>query len=56
MFSTEYSPSDIVSKLIFVGAVFALMKVNGYVRDFIGGFSLDIQSTMYSLRNIGSMK
>lgn len=56
MFSTEYSPSDIVSKLIFVGAVFALMKVNSYVRDFVGGISLDIQSTMYSLRNMGSMK
>ena len=35
MFSIQYSPSDIVSKLLFVGSVFALMKVNSYVRDII---------------------
>lgn len=35
MFSLEYSPQDLVSKLLFVGSVFALMKANSYVREFI---------------------
>lgn len=52
MFSIQYSPSDIVSKLLFVGSVFALMKVNSYVRDIIGGISLDIQNSMYMLRGM----
>ena len=52
MFSIEYSPSDIVSKLLFVGSVFALMKVNSYVRDIIGGISLDVQNSLYMFRGI----
>ena len=50
MFSIQYSPSNIVSKLLFVGAIFSLMKVNNYVRDIIGGISLDVQSSMYAFR------
>lgn len=56
MFSIEFSPSDVVSKLLFVGSVFALMKVNTYVRDIIGGISLDIQNSMYMLRSISQFK
>lgn len=52
MFSIQYSPSDVVSKLLFVGSVFALMKVNSYVRDIIGGISLDVQNSMYMLRGM----
>lgn len=52
MFAIEYSPSDVVSKLLFVGSVFALMKVNSYVRDIIGGISLDVQNSMYMLRGL----
>ena len=52
MFSIEYSPSDIVSKLLFIGSIFALMKVNSYVRDIVGGISLDIQNSMYMLRGM----
>lgn len=56
MFSINYSPSDIVSKFLFVGSVFALMKVNNYVRDIIGGVSIDFQNSMHSLRNIINYK
>ena len=55
MFSIEYSPSDLVSKLLFVGSVFALMKVNSYVRDIIGGISLDVQNSMYLFRGIAKI-
>ena len=50
MFSLQYSPTDIVSKLLFVGSVFALMKINSYVKDIIGGINLDVQSSMYMLK------
>lgn len=56
MFSIEYSPSDVVSKLLFVGSVFALMKVNNYVRDIIGGISLDVQNSMYALRSMTNFR
>lgn len=56
MFSINYSPSDVVSKLLFVGSVFALMKVNNYTRDIIGGINIDVQNYMYSLRGIARSK
>ena len=56
LFSIEYSPSDVVSKLLFLGAVFALMKVNSYVRDIIGGISLDVQNSMYLFRGMTNLK
>lgn len=56
MFSIEYSTTDIVSKLLFIGSIFALMKVNSYVRDFIGGISIDMYSYMYGMRNMMNIK
>lgn len=55
-FSTEYSSSDIVSKLIFVGAIFSLMKVNTFIRDILGGISLDVQSSLYALKGMNFIK
>lgn len=56
IFSIEYSSSDIISKLLFIGSIFALMKVNNYVRDFIGGLSIDTYNSMYGMRNIFNHK
>jgi hypothetical protein len=52
MFSIEYSSTNLVSKLLFIGSIFALMKVNNYVRDFIGGISIDTYNSMYGIRNL----
>lgn len=51
MFSIEYSASNLVSKLLFIGAIFALMKANNYVKELIGGISIDTYNTMYGMRN-----
>lgn len=40
--------SDTLSKILFVGALFALTKVNSYVRDLIGGISTDIHANFAS--------
>ena len=56
MFSLEYSSGNLVSKLLFIGAIFALMKVNNYVKDFIGGISIDTYNLMYGLRNMYKVK
>lgn len=52
MFSIEYSATNLVSKLLFIGSIFALMKVNNYVRELIGGISIDTYNSMYGIRNI----
>ncbi|MDO5557690.1 MAG: hypothetical protein Q4G05_05595 [Clostridia bacterium] len=43
IFTLDFT-SDTLSKILFVGALFALTKVNMYVRDLIGGISTDIQA------------
>ena len=56
MFSLEYGDDNLVSKLLFIGSIFALMKVNDFVRDFIGGVSIDTYNLMYGLRNMSKIK
>lgn len=55
MFSIEYSPSDLVSKILFVGSIFSLMKVNSYVRDILGGINIDMQNSMHALRGMSKI-
>lgn len=52
IFSIEYSATNLVSKLLFIGSIFALMKVNNYVRDLIGGIGIDTYNSMYGIRNM----
>lgn len=51
MFSIEYSSNNLVSKFLFIGSVFSLMKVNNFVRDFIGGISLDTYTSLYGMQS-----
>ena len=41
-FSININSSDVSSKLIYIGSVYALIKANTFVRDFMGGLSTDI--------------
>ncbi len=41
-FSIDYNPEDMFSKLIYIGTVYALIKANSYVREFMGGLSTDV--------------
>lgn len=51
MFSITYNSTDITSKLLLIGSLFALIKSNSYIRDLIGGISTDISDNMYLLRS-----
>ena len=42
LFSTDYSSGNLLSKFIYVGGIYALIKTNSFVRDFIGGVSTNI--------------
>lgn len=51
-FSIDYSSSDMFSKLIYIGAVYALIKANSYVKEFMGGLSTDVSVGMSSFKNL----
>ncbi len=50
MFSITYSSKDITSKLLLIGALFALIKSNFYIKELIGGINTEISDSMYMLR------
>ena len=50
-FSIEYNSSDIFSQIIYIGSVYALIKANSFVRDFMGGLSTDVSMGVSSFKN-----
>ena len=39
LFSMDYSSNNLMTKFIYIGAIYALIKSNSFVRDFLGGVS-----------------
>lgn len=48
-FSINTNSTDISSKLIYIGAVYALIKANTFIKDFMGGLSTDINLGISSI-------
>ena len=52
LFSIDFSSSNIFSKLIYIGGIYALIKANSIVRDFIGGISTTIAQNVHNFTKI----
>lgn len=48
LFSMDYSATNLFSKFIYVGGIYALIKTNSLVRDFIGGVSTEVTQTVHN--------
>lgn len=46
LFSLDYSSSNLFSKFIYIGGLYALIKSNSFVRDFLGGVSIEISQNV----------
>ena len=46
LFSMDYSSGNLFSKFIYVGGIYALIRTNSLVRDFIGGVSTEISQSV----------
>lgn len=53
LFSIDYSVNNLFSKFIYVGGIYALIKVNSFVRDFLGGVSTEVAQ---SVKNFSGFK
>lgn len=49
LFSIDYSSNNLMTKFIYVGAIYALIQANSFVRDFIGGVSTTFTQNMENL-------
>lgn len=54
LFSMDYSSSNLLSKFIYVGGIYALIKTNSLVREFLGGVSTEISQSVKNLVNFKS--
>lgn len=52
IFSLDFDSNNLFSKFIFVGAIFVLIKSNTYVREILGGISLDFQNNLQGFYNL----
>lgn len=50
IFSTDFSSTDIFSKIICIGSIYALTKANSYIRELIGGISTEVSSNFNSFK------
>lgn len=50
LFSMDFSSDDLLIKFIYIGAIYALIRVNTFVREFIGGISTFISHPVNRLR------
>ena len=49
LFSMDYSANNLMTKFIYIGAIYALIKSNSFVRDFIGGVSTTFTQNVENL-------
>lgn len=52
IFSLDISSDNIFSKFILIGAIFILIKANGYIREMLGGISSDVNMSMANFKSM----
>lgn len=50
IFSTNFTSSDMFSKIICIGSIYALTKANSFIKELIGGISTEVSSNIRSLK------
>ena len=48
----DYSSTNLFNKFIYIGGIYALIRANTFVRQFIGGISTDISQSVKSFTSI----
>ncbi len=51
IFSIDFSNNNIFSKFLICGSIFALLKANSYVREFMGGINTDLSNGFNGLKS-----
>ena len=46
LFSMDYSSGNLITKFIYIGAIYVLIRANSFVREFLGGISTTISQNV----------
>ena len=49
LFSMDYSANNLLVKFLYIGGIYALIRANSFVREFIGGVSTNVQAGVGNL-------
>ena len=52
IFSLGFNFTDIFSKLLCIGSIYALSKANSYVQHLLGGISTDVSANLNIMKGI----
>lgn len=50
LFSMDYSSNELIIKFLYVGAIYALIRVNSFVKEFVGGISTNVSHSVNKWR------
>ena len=50
LFSMDYGSDQLIIKFLYIGAIYALIRVNSFVREFVGGVSTVVSQPVNKLR------
>lgn len=51
-FSLQYNANDIFSQLTYIGSIYALIKANSFLKEFMGGLTTDVNFGMTTIKNL----
>lgn len=52
IFSIDFFSNDSISKLLFIGSIYALIKSNQFIKELFGGISTDCSVNLSNFRNL----
>lgn len=52
IFSFQLNFTDVFSKLICIGSIYALIRANSYMQNLLGGISIDVSTNINLMKNI----
>lgn len=51
IFSINYNSSDLLSKFLYIGGIYALTRANTYIRELIGSISTDVSNAFSNIKS-----
>ena len=52
IYSIQLKSNDILSKFLFIGCIFVLIRANSYIKEFMGGISTEIQTGINGIKSM----
>ena len=51
-FSIKFKNTDMFSKFVYMGSVYALIRANSFIKDFMGGLSTDVSMSFSGIKSL----